>query len=82
MDGLLSRRALSLYYINLAYEIPIYLHIDLRKDNEDALMFWWYASTCRHLGVGGKHEDPKVWNAHKEAMKLYKKFYTRGTFTG
>lgn len=80
MDGLLSRRALSLYYINLAYEIPIYLHIDLRKDNEDALMFWWYASTCRHLGVGGKHEDPKVWNAHKEAMKLYKKFYTRGTF--
>lgn len=85
MDDLRSGRALSLYYVNLAYSIPIYLHIDLRKDNEHALIFWWYASTCRHLGVGGKHPDPKVWDAHKQAMRAYrafKRFYTQGTFYG
>jgi hypothetical protein len=85
MDDLRSGRSLSLYYVNLAYSIPIYLHIDLRKDNEHALVFWWYASTCRHLGVGGKHPDPKVWEAHRRAMQTYrslKPFYTRGTFYG
>ncbi|MDW8105734.1 MAG: hypothetical protein RMK92_12035, partial [Armatimonadota bacterium] len=85
MDDLRSGRALSLYYVNLAYSIPIYLHIDLRKDNEHALMFWWYASTCRHLGIGGKHSDPKVWEAHKQAMRTYltlKRFYTQGVFYG
>ncbi|MBI4558904.1 MAG: hypothetical protein HY706_15080 [Candidatus Hydrogenedentes bacterium] len=85
MDDLISGRAISLYYVNLAYNIPIYLHIDLRKDNEHALEFWWYASTCRHLGIGGKHSDPKVWTAHKAAMREYlarKAFYTRGAFYG
>lgn len=85
MDDLLSGRAISLYYVRLAYSIPIYLHIDLRKDNENALMFWWYASTCQHLGVGGKHPDPKVWEAHKQAMRTYrrlKRFYTQGRFFG
>ncbi|GBC99144.1 hypothetical protein HRbin17_01665 [bacterium HR17] len=81
MDDLLSGRALSLYYVRLAYDIPIYLHIDLCKDNEHALIFWWYASTCQHLGVGGKHPAPKVWEAHKKAMRTYrriKRFYTQG----
>lgn len=85
MSDLLSGRALSLYYVRLAYDIPIYLHIDLRKDNEHALMFWWYASTCQHIGVGGKHPDPKVWDAHKQAMRSYrrlKRFYTQGKFYG
>ena len=85
MDDIYSGRALSLYYVNLAYSIPIYLHIDLRKDNENALEFWWYASTCRHLGVGGRHPDERVWNAQKEAMRDYrrlKRFYTQGAFYG
>jgi len=85
MEDLMSGRALSLYYVNLAYSIPIYLHIDLRKDNEHALIFWWYASTCRHLGIGGKHTDPDVWKAHKRAMREYKRlkrFYTQGIFYG
>ena len=85
MDDLLSGRAKSLYYYNLAYSLPLYIHIDLRKDNEHALEFWWYASTCRHLGIGGKHPNPKVWNAHKQAMKEYmrlKQFYTQGIFYG
>jgi hypothetical protein len=84
MDDLVSGRALSLYYYNLAYSIPLYLHINLKQDNDHALMFWWYASTCRHLGVGGK-PGPTVWEADKRAMRAYlslKRFYTQGVFYG
>jgi len=38
MDDLLSRRAVSLYYYNMAYSIPLYLHVNLKADNENALM--------------------------------------------
>ena len=85
MDDLLSRRAVSLYYYNLAYSIPIYLHVGLNTDNSNALVFWWYASTCRHLGVGGKHADPAVWEAQRNALRRYlelKRFYTQGVFYG
>lgn len=84
MGDLLSHRAVSLYYYNLAYEIPLYLHISLKQDNEHALLFWWYASTCRHLGLGGK-PGPAAWEADKRAMKTYlplKQFYTQGKFYG
>jgi hypothetical protein len=85
MDDLISRRAVSLYYFNLAYSIPIYLHVGLKPDNENALVFWWFASTCRHLGMGGKSSNPAVWEAHKRAMQTYlrlKRFYIQGKFYG
>jgi|APCry1669189204_1035204.scaffolds.fasta_scaffold04797_2 hypothetical protein len=85
MDDLLSGRARSLYYYNLAYSIPLYLHVGLKTDNTNALVFWWYASTCRHLGVGGKPQSPAVWDAQKAAMRAYlplKRFYTQGMFYG
>jgi len=85
MEDILTRRAFSLYYYNLAYSIPIYLHIRLNRDNANAMMLWWYASTCRHLGVGAKPSDPAVWEAQKRAMKTYlslKRFYTQGVFYG
>jgi hypothetical protein len=85
LDDLASRRAFSLYYYNLAYSIPVYLHIDLRTDNAHAVGFWWFASTCRHLGIGGQHADPRVWAAHKQAMQVYlehKRFFTQGRFSG
>ena len=53
----LSGKALSLYEYNLAYDIPLYLHIHCGQDNDRMLAFWWYASTCRHLGIGGV-KDP------------------------
>lgn len=84
MDDLLSRRAVSLYYYNLAYDIPLYLHVGLKQENEHALIFWWYASVCRHLGVGGK-PGPVAWEADKQAMRTYlslKRFYTQGKFYG
>jgi hypothetical protein len=85
LDDILSHRAFSLYYLNLAYSIPVYLHIRLNRDNANAVMFWWYASTCRHLGMGAKPADPAVWEAQKKAMRQYlalKRFYTQGTFYG
>lgn len=80
-----SGKALPLYYYNLGCNVPIYLHIDLSSDNINCLSFWWYASTCRHLGIGGTHRDPDVVKAQIEAMKKYKhleRFFKRGEFYG
>jgi hypothetical protein len=85
MTDLVGGHSMALYYYNLAYSIPIYLHIDLRKDNAQCLMFWWNASTCRHLGIGGTHPDPAIHQAHKDAMSNYRRlevFFKQGTFYG
>jgi hypothetical protein len=85
MEDILSGRARSLYWYNLGCNVPLYLHIDLRDDNEHCLVLWWYASTCRHLGIGGTHADPRVVAAQKQAMQLYRRldsFYKRGEFHG
>ena len=85
MEDLLSGRARSLYYYNLGCNVPIYLHIDLRGDNEHALVFWWYASACRHLGIGGTHDNPVIAGVHRQAMQRYRRlarFYKRGDFYG
>ena len=85
MEDILSGRALALYYYNLGCNVPIYLHVDLRGDNEHALILWWYASTCRHLGIGGTHENPMIAEAHRQAMKRYQKlarFFKQGEFYG
>jgi len=85
MEDILSGRARALYYYDLACNVPIYLHIDLRDDNAHGLVLWWYASTCRHLGIGGTHRDPMIAEAQRRAMQLYKRlkpFYTRGEFYG
>jgi hypothetical protein len=85
MEDLLSGRAIALYYYNLAYSLPLYIHIDLRTDNRNALVFWWNTSTCRHLGIGGTHKDATVGKAHQEAMASYRRlqpFFKAGTFYG
>ena len=85
MEDLLSGRAITLYYYNLAYGLPLYIHVDLRTDNQNALVFWWNASTCRHLGIGGTHKDPAVQRAHSEAMATYRRlesFFKAGAFYG
>jgi hypothetical protein len=85
MLDLLSGHSIALYYYNLAYSLPIYLHIDLRTDNQNALVFWWNASTCRHLGIGGTHPDPAVRKAQKEGMTTYRRlkpYFAAGTFYG
>jgi hypothetical protein len=85
MELLLSGSSIVLYYYSLAYGMPLYNHIDLRNDNQHALVFWWNASTCRHLGIGGTPPDPKVQQAHKAAMAVYRRlkpFFAAGTFYG
>jgi hypothetical protein len=85
MEDLLTGHAIALYYYNLAYSLPLYIHIDLRKDNAQALEFWWNASTCRHLGIGGTHPDPGVQKVHRDAMANYRRletFFKAGTFYG
>ena len=83
---LLSGKALSLYEYNLAYDIPLYLHIHCGQDNQHMLAFWWYASTCRHLGIGGvKNEAEPLYQALKQAVATYRRlkpFFTRGRFIG
>ena len=85
MNDLLSGRAIALYYYNLAYSLPLYIHIDLRTDNQNALVFWWNASTCRHLGIGGTHPDAAVRQAQKDSMSDYrrlKRYFASGRFYG
>ncbi|MBE7539252.1 MAG: hypothetical protein HS122_12670 [Opitutaceae bacterium] len=85
MRDLVGGHSIALYYYNLAYSIPLYLHIDLRKDTREGLMFWWNASTVRHLGIGGTHHDPAIAKMHHEAMSTYmrlKSFFAAGTFYG
>jgi hypothetical protein len=83
---LLSGKALSLYEYNLAYDIPLYLHIHCGQDNLQMLAFWWYASTVRHLGIGGvKDPAAPLYQALKAAMADYRRlkpFFTRGSFIG
>jgi hypothetical protein len=83
---LLSGKALSLYEYNLAYDIPLYLHIHCGQDNERMLAFWWYASTCRHLGIGGVRDAASpLYQALKGAMVTYRRlkpFFARGRFVG
>ncbi len=86
MQDLISHRAFQLYEYNLAYSIPLYLHINENSDNEKMLQFWWYSSVTRHLGIGGlKNRDSVKYRALKNAILLYKKIkpiLTRGTFYG
>ena len=69
IDDLITGKALSLYYYNLAVSIPLYLHINMAADNDNCLFFWWAASTVRHLGIGGKtgHKSVELEGAFKTA---------------
>jgi len=85
LNDIKERRCLALYYYNMGCNVPIYLHVNLNTDNEHCLVLWWYASTCRHLGIGGTHQDPKIVQAQQEGMKKYRafdRFYKRGNFYG
>ncbi len=86
MQDLISRRAFQLYEYNLAYSIPLYLHINENSDNENMLQFWWYSSVVRHIGIGGLNDkDSPKYKALQNAITLYKRIkpvLTRGTFYG
>jgi len=98
LNDLKRGKALALYYYNLAYNIPLYLHITMASDNDNCVFFWWAASTIRHLGIGGKYGHPtsyrkapegydpdKRFAAYQQQMKIYKQlkpYFVRGEFNG
>lgn len=85
LEDLLSGHAIALYYYNLAYSLPLYVHVDLKSDNEHCLVLWWNASTCRHLGIGGTSDNPQIVVAQQDAMRTYRRlkpYFTRGQFFG
>jgi hypothetical protein len=85
MEDLKQGRGLAMYYYNLSCNVPLYLHIDLRSDNENCVVLWWFASTARHLGIGGTNKDARTVEAQKSAMKYYhqfERFFKRGEFFG
>ncbi len=85
MADLKEGRARSLYYYDLGCDVPIYLHVNLTGDNEHCVLLWWYASTCRHLGIGGTSPNPAVVPAQQQAMAWYaprEAFFKRGNFFG
>jgi hypothetical protein len=86
MQDIISGRAAQLFEYDLAYSIPLYLHINENSDNHNMLQFWYYASLVRHLGIGGiSDKNSPKYNALKNAMILYMKikpYLTRGTFYG
>ena len=86
LEDYANGRVQNLYWYNLAYDKPLYLHMDLTGAGDKAEVFWFYASLIRHLGVGsyGNLDD-----AHKKLMRdataVYaelKPFFTRGAFDG
>ncbi len=81
-----SGRLRNLYYYNMAYEKPMYLHIDLADDNAHMTVFWYIASTVRHLGIGNFSQvEEGRKEVCKEAISRYcevKEYLTRGTFWG
>jgi hypothetical protein len=85
LDEIKNGKATVLYNINLACNIPWYVTVNLDNDNEHCLALWWFASTCRHLGMGGTNENPLIAAAHKAAMARYDKlsrYFKRGKFYG
>jgi len=86
LEDLLSHKAFQLYEYNMAYNIPLYLHINENSDIKSMVQFWWYASVARHLGIGGlKDRTSEKFINLKNAIKLYKKIksiLTRGSFYG
>jgi hypothetical protein len=83
---LTSGRLHNLYYYNLAYELPLYLHIDLAKDSPNRVVFWYAASTVRHLGVGNYAAlDDEQKAKARQAVAIYRahqRFFAVGRFHG
>lgn len=79
-------RLQNLFFYALAYDRPLYLHMDLAKDNEHLVAFWFLASTVRHLGIGNftaldGAQQARVRHALAE-YRSRREFFTHGVFFG
>ncbi len=86
MEDYRSGRLHNLYYYNLAYEKPMYMHMNLSGIGDNAEVFWYYASTIRHLGLGNYSElalDKQ--QLIKKVMRIYsllRDYFAIGEFKG
>jgi len=85
LEHIKDKTGLAMYYYNLGCNVPLYLHVNTGLDNENSIVLWWFASTARHLGIGGDSPDPGIIENHHRDMKRYielEDFYKRGDFYG
>lgn len=85
-DDFKSGRLFNLYFYNLCYEKPLYLHVDLSKDVDHPAVFWYKASTVRHLEMGSYDGLADEQKAHVRKMlgvyNEHREFFTIGRFSG
>lgn len=84
-EDLRAGRLQNLAWFKLAYSRPLYLHMDLARDEPEQLTaFWFLASTVRHLGVGNFTAlDADRQERVRAALRLYtahREFFTHGKF--
>ncbi len=83
---LLSHKLFALYHLRKAEPVPLFLHMNMITDNENALAFWYVASCVHHIGVGGALKaSPAVFEGYRRAIALYNKHFeefTQGQFIG
>lgn len=86
MADLRSGRIHNLYYYNMSYGLPLYLHIDCSFDNQHLVVFWYMASVIRHLGIGNATSLNKAqYERLKESISTYKRlrpWLVHGEFDG
>jgi hypothetical protein len=85
LEDIKSKSGLAMYYYALGCNVPLYLHINTGMDNANNIMLWWFASTARHLGIGGDSPDPEITEKHHRNMILcsqLQEFFKRGDFYG
>jgi len=79
-------RLQNLYYFSMSYDIPLYLHMNMAKDNEHLVAFWYVASTVRHLGVGNwtglSSEQQERFQSALGLYKQYREYFVKGVFFG
>ncbi|MBQ8885874.1 MAG: hypothetical protein IJY62_05865 [Clostridia bacterium] len=76
----------NLYYYRLAYRMPMYLHMNLAGAGENAEVFWYYASTVQHVGIGNferiSPELQKTVQAATGVFAKYRYYFYGEEFTG
>lgn len=84
MPQLLQGMSTVLIGYNMAYDIPMYIQWPMQSDNKHCLLFWFYAVTCKHLGIGGwsmaTDEQRECYIAAVQRYKRLRRYLVEGEF--
>lgn len=85
-QDLLDGRLFALYHLRNAEPVPLFLHMNMISDNENALAFWYVASCVNHVGIGGAMKASElVLQGYRRAIAAYNEHFqefTVGQFVG